>query len=160
MKSFPRIKDLSPTFPGTTVSTENPAFAPRSGVEWKISQLDVTACRSFESASNAFSARRVPCPSRTRQEGAVRWPRFFVRIAGLEMHPSTPTTAPAFKISSASSLQHHKCVPRSVPRRFASRQRHHPSQRARGGRFYDPLTMFFRKIRAGSTAFCCAAQAR
>ncbi len=55
MKSFPRIKDLVTDVSWNyRVNRKIPAFEPRPGVEWKISQLDVDRVQEFRKCIECF----------------------------------------------------------------------------------------------------------
>ena len=90
MKSFPVIKDLvcdvSWNF---EVNKKIPAFKMRRRTASRGSRRKKpTACRSSASASSASCARTsATCCATTTSNEEFGGPRFFVRVAGLEMHP-------------------------------------------------------------------------
>jgi succinate dehydrogenase / fumarate reductase, iron-sulfur subunit len=89
MKSFPRIKDLVTDVSWNyRVNKKIPAFAPRPGVEWKISQPDVDRVQEFRKCIECFLCQNV-CHVLREHDAKEQFagPRFFVRVAGLEMHP-------------------------------------------------------------------------
>ncbi len=89
MKSFPRIKDLVTDVSWNyRVNRKIPPFEPRKGVEWKISQLDVDRVQEFRKCIECFLCQDVCHVLREHdKQEQFAGPRFFVRIAGLEMHP-------------------------------------------------------------------------
>jgi succinate dehydrogenase / fumarate reductase iron-sulfur subunit len=89
MKSFPVIKDLVTDVSWNyKVNKTIPAFRPRPGVEWKMSQADVDRVQEFRKCIECFLCQNV-CHVLREHEKHEQFggPRFFVRIAGLEMHP-------------------------------------------------------------------------
>src|SRR5438309_5931263 len=89
MKSFPRIKDLVTDVSWNyRVNRKIPPFQPREGVEWKISQLDVDRVQEFRKCIECFLCQNVCHVLREHdKKEQFAGPRFFVRVAGLEMHP-------------------------------------------------------------------------
>src|SRR5713101_2520471 len=88
MKSFPRIKDLVTDVSWNYgVNRKIPPFEPRKGVEWKISQLDVDRVQEFRKCIECFLCQDVCHVLREHdKKEQFAGPRFFVRVAGLEMH--------------------------------------------------------------------------
>jgi succinate dehydrogenase / fumarate reductase iron-sulfur subunit len=65
-----------------------PPFQPRPGVEWKMYQVDVDRAQEFRKCIECFLCQDVCHVLREHGRGdSFAGPRFFVRIAGLEMHP-------------------------------------------------------------------------
>jgi len=89
MKSFPVIKDLVTDVSWNyQVNKKIPPFTPREGVEWKMSQEDIDRVQEFRKCIECFLCQNV-CHVLRNHEKQEQFggPRFFVRIAGLEMHP-------------------------------------------------------------------------
>jgi succinate dehydrogenase / fumarate reductase iron-sulfur subunit len=89
MKSFPVIKDLV-TDVGWNyqVNKKIPPFQPRPGAEWKMQQHDVDRVQEFRKCIECFLCQNVCHVLRDHDKKAeFGGPRFFVRVAGLEMHP-------------------------------------------------------------------------
>ncbi len=89
MKSFPVIKDLV-TDVGWNyrVNRKIPAFQARPGVEWKMYQRDVDRVQEFRKCIECFLCQNVCHVLRDHhKKESFGGPRFFVRVAGLEMHP-------------------------------------------------------------------------
>ena len=89
MKSFPVIKDLVTDVSWNyRVNKKIPPFSPRPNVEWKMDQRDVDRVQEFRKCIECFLCQDVCHVLRDHQrQEQFGGPRFFVRIAGLEMHP-------------------------------------------------------------------------
>ena len=89
MKTFPVIKDLVTDVSWNyKVNKKIPAFQPRPGVEWKFQQEDADRVQEFRKCIECFLCQNV-CHVLRDHEKKEQFggPRFFVRVAGLEMHP-------------------------------------------------------------------------
>jgi succinate dehydrogenase / fumarate reductase, iron-sulfur subunit len=89
MKSFPVIKDLVTDVSWNyRINKKIPPFTPRPGVEWKMQQRDIDRVQEFRKCIECFLCQNVCHVLRNheKQEG-FGGPRFFVRVAALEMHP-------------------------------------------------------------------------
>jgi len=89
MKTFPVIKDLvcdvSWNF---EVNKKIPAFQPKEGTDWKFSQDEADRVQEFRKCIECFLCQDVCHVLREHQQkSGFGGPRFFVRVAGLEMHP-------------------------------------------------------------------------
>ena len=89
MKAFPVIRDLVTDVSWNyEVNRRIPPFSPRPGVEWKMSQADVDRVQEFRKCIECFLCQDVCHVLRDHGEKErFGGPRFFVRVAGLEMHP-------------------------------------------------------------------------
>jgi succinate dehydrogenase / fumarate reductase iron-sulfur subunit len=89
MKSFPVIRDLVTDVSWNyQVNRKIPPFQPRAGVAWKMYQQDVDRVQEFRKCIECFLCQDVCHVLRDHQKKQqFAGPRFFVRIAGLEMHP-------------------------------------------------------------------------
>ena len=89
MKSFPVIKDLVTDVSWNyEVNRKIPPFTPREGVEWKMFQGDLDRVQEFRKCIECFLCQNVCHVLRDHeQKEKFGGPRFFVRVAGLEMHP-------------------------------------------------------------------------
>ncbi|HEX9285642.1 MAG TPA: succinate dehydrogenase/fumarate reductase iron-sulfur subunit [Thermoanaerobaculia bacterium] len=89
MKAFPVIRDLVTDVSWNyEVNRKIPPFSPRPGTDWKMSQADVDRVQEFRKCIECFLCQNV-CHV-LRDHGKKRefgGPRFFVRVAALEMHP-------------------------------------------------------------------------
>jgi succinate dehydrogenase / fumarate reductase iron-sulfur subunit len=89
MKTFPVVKDLvcdvSWNF---EVNKKIPAFQPKAGTDWKFSQAEADRVQEFRKCIECFLCQNVCHVLREHQQHRrFGGPRFFVRVAGLEMHP-------------------------------------------------------------------------
>jgi succinate dehydrogenase and fumarate reductase iron-sulfur protein len=89
LKSFPLIKDLVTDVSWNyKVNKKIPAFQPEPGIEWKMDQRDVDRVQEFRKCIECFLCQNVCHVLRDHNKHEnFGGPRFFVRIAGLEMHP-------------------------------------------------------------------------
>jgi succinate dehydrogenase / fumarate reductase, iron-sulfur subunit len=89
MKSFPIIKDLVADVSWNyKVNKKIPPFTPKPNVEWKMSQEDVDRVQEFRKCIECFLCQNTCHVLRDHEKHEqFGGPRFFVRIAGLEMHP-------------------------------------------------------------------------
>ncbi|NOT32894.1 MAG: succinate dehydrogenase/fumarate reductase iron-sulfur subunit [Candidatus Eisenbacteria bacterium] len=89
MKTFPIIKDLVTDVSWNyEVNKRIAPFQPRAGAEWRWKQSDVDRAQEFRKCIECFLCQDV-CHVLRQHEMKHQFagPRFFVRIAGLEMHP-------------------------------------------------------------------------
>ncbi len=89
MKSFPVIKDLVTDVSWNyKVNKKIPPFQPRPGADWKFFQGDVDRVQEFRKCIECFLCQNVCHVLREHDKHEqFAGPRFFVRVAGLEMHP-------------------------------------------------------------------------
>jgi succinate dehydrogenase / fumarate reductase iron-sulfur subunit len=89
MKSFPVIKDLVTDVSWNfKVNKKIPPFTPRPGVEWKMQQEDIDRVQEFRKCIECFLCQNVCHVLRNHSKhDQFGGPRFFVRVAGLDMHP-------------------------------------------------------------------------
>ena len=89
MKAFPVIKDLVTDVSWNyKVNKKIPHFQPRKGVEWKMYQPDIDRVQEFRKCIECFLCQNVCHVLRDHgKKEEFGGPRFFVRVAGLEMHP-------------------------------------------------------------------------
>ena len=89
MKTFPVIKDLVTDVSWNyQVNKSIPPFQPKPGAEWKFYQEDVDRVQEFRKCIECFLCQNVCHVLRDHgQQPEFAGPRFFVRVAGLEMHP-------------------------------------------------------------------------
>ena len=89
MKSFPVLKDLVTDVSWNyRVNKKIPPFTPKPNVEWKMDQREVDRVQEFRKCIECFLCQNV-CHVLRDHEKHEQFgdPRFFVRVAGLEMHP-------------------------------------------------------------------------
>src|SRR5436305_10678223 len=89
MKAFPVIKDLVTDVSWNyKVNKKIPPFQPRKGVEWKMYQPDIDRVQEFRKCIECFLCQNVCHVVRDHhKKEEFGGPRFFVRVASLEMHP-------------------------------------------------------------------------
>jgi succinate dehydrogenase / fumarate reductase, iron-sulfur subunit len=91
MKSFPLIKDLvTDVSHNYEVNKAIPPFtaAPDDGTPWRIQQQDIDRIYEFRKCIECFLCQDVCHIIRTHDYADQFYgPRFFVRVASLEMHP-------------------------------------------------------------------------
>ena len=139
MKAFPLIKDLVTDVSWNyKVNQKIPPFQPRPGVEWKMDQRDVDRVQEFRKCIECFLCQNVCHVLRDHaKKEQFGGPRFFVRVAGLEMHPldGLSRTQLAERRAWHRTLQHHQVLHRSLPRRHPHhRQCDHSAERTSCGR--------------------------
>jgi succinate dehydrogenase / fumarate reductase iron-sulfur subunit len=89
IKSFPVIKDLVTDVSWNyKVNKKIPPFTPKPGATWKFYQDDVDRVQEFRKCIECFLCQNVCHVLRDHDKyDQFGGPRFFVRVAGLEMHP-------------------------------------------------------------------------
>src|SRR5258707_14068710 len=89
IKSFPVIKDLVTDVSWNyKVNKKIPPFQPKPGTNWKFSQEDADRVQEFRKCIECFLCQNVCHVLRDHDKhDEFGGPRFFVRVAGLEMHP-------------------------------------------------------------------------
>jgi succinate dehydrogenase / fumarate reductase, iron-sulfur subunit len=89
MKTFPVIKDLVTDVSWNyKVNKKIPPFQPKKGTDWKFSQEDADRAQEFRKCIECFLCQNVCHVLRDHdKKEPFAGPRFFVRVAGLEMHP-------------------------------------------------------------------------
>src|SRR5438105_408141 len=89
MKSFQVIKELVTDVSWNyRVNKRIPPFTPKPGVQWNMYQEDVDRVQEFRKCIECFLCQNVCHVLRDHdKKEEFCGPRFFVRIAGLEMHP-------------------------------------------------------------------------
>ena len=89
LKTFPVIKDLVTDVSWNyQVNKKIPPFHPKPGTDWKFDQEDADRVQEFRKCIECFLCQNVCHVLRDHDKKAqFGGPRFFVRVAGLEMHP-------------------------------------------------------------------------
>jgi succinate dehydrogenase / fumarate reductase iron-sulfur subunit len=89
LKAFPVVKDLVTDVSWNyRVNKKIPPFTPRAGVQWKMYQEDVDRVQEFRKCIECFLCQNVCHVLRDHaMKEQFGGPRFFVRVAALEMHP-------------------------------------------------------------------------
>jgi succinate dehydrogenase iron-sulfur subunit len=89
MHTFPVIKDLVTDVSWNyTVNKKIPPFTPDPNAKWKMYQRDLDRVQEFRKCIECFLCQNVCHVLRDHdKKQEFGGPRFFVRVAGLEMHP-------------------------------------------------------------------------
>ncbi|MDX2044505.1 MAG: succinate dehydrogenase/fumarate reductase iron-sulfur subunit [Acidobacteriota bacterium] len=89
LKTFPIIKDLvTDVSLNYRINKKIPPFTPSENTEWRMQQDDIDRVQEFRKCIECFLCQNVCHVLRDHQKTEeFGGPRFFVRIAGLEMHP-------------------------------------------------------------------------
>ncbi len=152
MKSFPLIKDLVTDVSWNyEVNHKITPFTPRPGTEWKMDQKDVDRVQEFRKCIECFLCQNVCHVLREHgKEAQFGGPRFFVRVAGLEMHPlDGANRIPQLKDELGIGLCNiTKCCTEVCPEEIhITDNAIIPLKERVVDEFYDPLLMLVRKIR-------------
>jgi succinate dehydrogenase / fumarate reductase iron-sulfur subunit len=152
MKSFPVIKDLVTDVSWNyRVNKKIPPFTPRPGTDWKMYQEDVDRVQEFRKCIECFLCQNVCHVLREHDEQAqFGGPRFFVRVAGLEMHPlDSKSRIKMLKDELGISLCNiTKCCTEVCPEEIhITDNAIIPLKERVVDEFYDPVLMLVRKIR-------------
>jgi len=89
MKTFPLMKDLATDVSfNYEVNKRIPPFTPVEGADWHWEQEDVDRVQEFRKCIECFLCQDTCHVLRDHDKmGKFAGPRFFVRVASLEMHP-------------------------------------------------------------------------
>jgi succinate dehydrogenase / fumarate reductase, iron-sulfur subunit len=89
MKTFPIMKDLATDVSWNyEVNKRIPPFTPREGAEWHWEQRDADRAQEFRKCIECFLCQDTCHVLREHdKKTGFAGPRFFARIASLEMHP-------------------------------------------------------------------------
>ena len=152
MKAFPVIKDIVTDVSWNyNVNKKIPAFEPRPGAEWKFYQRDVDRVQEFRKCIECFLCQDVCHVLRDHhKKDEFAGPRFFVRVAALEMHPlDGRNRAPLLKKELGLGLCNiTKCCTEVCPEEIRITDNAIiPLKERVVDQFYDPLLWIVRKIR-------------
>jgi succinate dehydrogenase iron-sulfur subunit len=157
MKSFPVIKDLVTDVSWNfRVNKKIPPFQPRPGADWKIDQKDVDRVQEFRKCIECFLCQNV-CHVLREHDKKEQFggPRFFVRVAGLEMHPMDGASRAGLlrKELGIGLCNITKCCTEVCPEDIhITDNAIIPLKERVVDEFYDPLLMLVRKIRGAKQA--------
>jgi succinate dehydrogenase / fumarate reductase iron-sulfur subunit len=152
LKTFPVIKDLVTDVSWNyKVNQKIPPFQPKPGTDWKFYQEDADRVQEFRKCIECFLCQNVCHVLRDHDKKAqFGGPRFFVRVAGLEMHPLDG-------VSREKVLKHElglgycnitKCCTEVCPEDIhITDNAIIPLKERVVDRYYDPLVWIARKIR-------------
>jgi len=149
MKSFPRIKDLVTDVSWNyAVNKKIPAFQPKQGTDWNISQIDVDRVQEFRKCIECFLCQDVCHVLRDHHmHDQFIGPRFLVYVAALEMHPlDTADRVPQLRKDFGIGLCNiTKCCTKVCPESITITDNAIiPLKERVVDRFFDPLTRLFR----------------
>ena len=157
MKAFPVIKDLVTDVSWNyRVNQKIPPFEPRPGTDWKMDQEDVDRVQEFRKCIECFLCQNV-CHV-LRKHGEMQLfggPRFFVRVAALEMHPldSKSRTGMLKDVLGIGLCNITKCCTEVCPEEIhITDNAIIPLKERVVDEFYDPVLMLVRKIRGAKQA--------
>ncbi|GAC1670976.1 MAG: succinate dehydrogenase/fumarate reductase iron-sulfur subunit [Candidatus Acidiferrum sp.] len=152
MKTFPVIKDLVTDVSWNyRINKKIPAFHPRAGTDWKVFQDDVDRVQEFRKCIECFLCQDVCHVLREHDKHEqFAGPRFFVRVAALEMHPlDDKSRTKLLKDELGIGLCNiTKCCTEVCPEEIhITDNAIIPLKERVVDEFYDPLLMLVRKIR-------------
>jgi succinate dehydrogenase / fumarate reductase iron-sulfur subunit len=152
MKSFPVIKDLVTDVSWNyRVNKKIPPFEPRPGTDWKMYQEDIDRVQEFRKCIECFLCQNVCHVLRDhKQMEQFGGPRFFVRVAALEMHPlDAKSRTRLLKEELGIGLCNiTKCCTEVCPEEIhITDNAIIPLKERVVDEFYDPVLMLVRKIR-------------
>jgi succinate dehydrogenase / fumarate reductase iron-sulfur subunit len=152
MKAFPVIKDLVTDVSWNyRMNKQIPPFEPRPGTDWKMYQEDVDRVQEFRKCIECFLCQNV-CHVLREHEEMERFggPRFFVRMAGLEMHPldCKSRTRVLKEVLGIGLCNITKCCTEVCPEEIRITDNAIiPLKERVVDEFYDPVLMLVQKIR-------------
>lgn len=151
LKTFPVIKDLTCDVSWNfEVNRRIPAFKPKEGTDWKFSQEEADRVQEFRKCIECFLCQNVCHVLRDHQQKEkFGGPRFFVRLAGLEMHPlddedRTELVKEEFGVGYCNIT---KCCTEVCPESIAITDNAIiPLKERVVDRYYDPVMWLWRKL--------------
>lgn len=151
MKSFPIIKDLACNVSWNfEVNKKIKPFTPKENTDWKMSQRDIDRVQEFRKCIECFSCQNVCHVIREHDlKSQFAGPRFFIRVAGLEMHPldSADRLSDLKNEMGIGFCNITKCCSEVCPEDIhITDNAIIPLKERVVDRFYDPLRIFFRKL--------------
>jgi len=152
LRAFPIIRDLvSDVSWNYEVNKKIPPFAPKTYSSWLMSQDDVNRIEEFRKCIECFLCQDVCHVLRDHQlKQRYFGPRFFVRIASLEMHPldDADRTELLKEAGGLAFCNITKCCSDVCPEGIhITDNAIIPLKERVVGRYYDPLPMLGRRVR-------------
>ncbi len=150
LRAFPVVKDLVTDVSYNYAKARSvPSFAPPADLapgEYRMQQIDVERSQEFRKCIECFLCQNTCHVVRDHEENkpAFAGPRFFARIAELDMHPldQADRKRQAQEEFGLGHVQHHQVLHRGLPRRHQDHgQRDHPDEGARGRRQVRPSAL-------------------
>ena len=154
IKAFPVIKDLVTDVSWNyRVNKKIPPFSPAPDTHWKMYQEDIDRVQEFRKCIECFLCQDVCHVLRDHdKKDSFGGPRFFVRVAALEMHPLD-------RVSRTKLLKEElglglcnitKCCTEVCPEDIRITDNAIiPLKERVVDEFYDPLTRIWRRLRGG-----------
>jgi succinate dehydrogenase / fumarate reductase, iron-sulfur subunit len=157
IKTFPVIKDVVTDVSWNyKVNKKIPPFTPKAGADWKFYQDDVDRVQEFRKCIECFLCQNVCHVLRDHDKyEQFGGPRFFVRVAGLDMHPMDGVSrTKLLKDELGIGLCNiTKCCTEVCPEDIhITDNAIIPLKERVVDQFYDPLVWIVRKIRGASEA--------
>jgi succinate dehydrogenase / fumarate reductase iron-sulfur subunit len=154
LKAFPVIKDLVTDVSWNyRVNKKIPPFTPKPDAKWKMYQEDLDRVQEFRKCIECFLCQNVCHVLRDHgRKDSFGGPRFFVRVAGLEMHPmdSLSRTKLLKDELGIGFCNITKCCTEVCPEDIhITDNAIIPLKERVIDDFYDPLTRVWRKLRGG-----------
>ncbi len=151
MKTFPVIKDLVTDVSWNyAVNKKITPFTPKNDTDWKMYQQDIDRVQEFRKCIECFLCQNVCHVLRDHDvKDKFGGPRFFVRAAGLEMHPlDTADRIPAIKEELGIGYCNiTKCCTEVCPEEIhITDNAIIPLKERVVDQYYDPILMIVRKI--------------
>jgi succinate dehydrogenase / fumarate reductase, iron-sulfur subunit len=156
LKTFPVIKDLVTDVSWNyEVNKKITPFTPKAGANWKFYQDDVDRVQEFRKCIECFLCQNVCHVLRDHDKyEQFGGPRFFVRVAGLEMHPMDGASrSKLLKDELGIGLCNiTKCCTEVCPEEIRITDNAIiPLKERVVDQFYDPLVWIVRKIRGAES---------
>ena len=156
MKTFPVIKDLVTDVSWNyEVNKRIPPFQPKANATWRWQQSDGDRVQEFRKCIECFLCQNVCHVLRNHeQHAAFAGPRFFVRVAGLEMHPMDTADRTQFLAGEAGVFLCNitKCCTHVCPEDIhITDNAIIPLKERVVDRFYDPLLWLWNRLTGRST---------
>jgi succinate dehydrogenase / fumarate reductase iron-sulfur subunit len=151
LQTFPIMKDLATDVSWNyQVNKKITPFTPKSNAEWHWEQKDIDRIQEFRKCIECFLCQDVCHVLRVHQKHSVyAGPRFFVRMAALEMHPiDSADRLPFLKTDAGLGYCNiTKCCTQVCPESIAITDNAIiPLKERVVDRFYDPIFILFRKL--------------
>jgi succinate dehydrogenase / fumarate reductase iron-sulfur subunit len=151
LKSFPLVKDLVADVSWNyEVNKRIPGFKPKADSNWRFYQDDVDRVQEFRKCIECFICQNTCHVLRDHEKKEVFFgPRFFVRLAGLNMHPIDEEDRISLikEIAGIGYCNVTKCCTQVCPEKIKITDNAIIALKERiADRYYDPLVMFVRAL--------------
>ncbi len=151
MRAFPIMRDLVTDVSWNyKINKKIPPFTPKEGTQWLMKQEDVDRVQEFRKCIECFLCQNVCHVLREHdKQEQFAGPRFFVRIASLEMHPlDSLDRIPLLKKEAGLGLCNiTKCCTEVCPEEIhITDNAIIPMKERVVDRYYDPVQIVIRKL--------------